>query len=291
MKGRFMKGSQSGNKRSAQMFVAALGAVAVVGVASRGYSQPNIYTLTDQNSSALVNVNSQAGMYNWTVDGINVLNQQWFWLGVSNAAPVSIDQISAASVSQPTANLLDTTYSSGSQYSVGIEYLLSGSTPGSGSSDMGESITISNGASASTVFHFYEYSDFNLGSAQSVQLGKNLQGRFNLADVENNNNPNLVTKLSETVATPGANHGEAELAGVTLAKLNNGVLPVTLNGDATAGPGPDTTWAFEWDITILPGQEYLISKDKSVQITFVPEPGVAALALLAVGTLAVRKRR
>jgi hypothetical protein len=267
----------------------ALGAGGLCGIVSQGYSQ--VYTLSDLNSSAKVNVGNQSGMFNWSVDNINVLNQQWFWLGIGNSAPMSIDQISAANVSQPSANLLDTTYTSAAHYSVGIEYLLTGSTPGTGSSDMGESITLSNGVASTQVFHFYEYSDFNLGPLQVVQLGKNLQGRFNLADVEDNSNPSLVTKLSETVATPGANHGEAELAGVTLAKLNNGVLPVTLNDSATtAGPGPDTTWAFEWDISIAPGQEYLISKDKAVQITFVPEPTIAALALLGFGVFGLRKR-
>jgi hypothetical protein len=280
--GKLMMASQRGISRGMHRVLAVSALIGFLGVAADGYSQ--IYTLSDLNSSAQVNTASQSGMFNWVVDGHNVLSQQWFWLGIGSTAPKSIDQIGIPTVSQPIANLLDTVYSS-SQYSVGIEYLLSGSSPGSGASDLGESITLSNASAAPLVFHFYEYSDFNLGPLQTVQLGKNLQGRFNLADVNGGD-----ADLSETVATPGANHGEAELAGVTLAKLNNGILPVTLNdADTAAGPGPHTTWAFEWDVTINPGAEYLISKDKTVQI--VPEPGSMALCLLGISGLVARKRR
>ena len=37
------------------------------------------FTLTDLNSSAQINDASQNGMFNWTVNGVNQLAQQWFW--------------------------------------------------------------------------------------------------------------------------------------------------------------------------------------------------------------------
>jgi hypothetical protein len=247
-------------------------------------SQGQVYTLSDQNSTAQVNTTNQSGMFNWVVDGQNVLNQQWFWIGVSNSAPISIDKIGSTSSSMPTSQLLDTT-NANANYSVQVDYLLTGAPNGSGQSDIGESIRIANTSATTQTFHFYEYSQFNLaGGPNSIQLGKNLKGYFDLADQENG----LGTSLSETVATPGAQEGEAEPFNVTLAKLNNGVLPVTLSGNMAAGPG-NVTWAFEWDITLAAGTDFLISKDKSVDVAPIPEP--ASLSLISLGLIALAARK
>src|ERR1700691_4415272 len=40
--------------------------------------------LTDQNAVLNIVTNSSAGMNSWTIDGHNVLDQQWFWYRVGN---------------------------------------------------------------------------------------------------------------------------------------------------------------------------------------------------------------
>src|SRR5579884_670489 len=123
-------------------------------------SQAQVVTLQDGNSSALVNVNSSAGMSQWLVNGINNLNQQWFWYSVGEgnvAAP--INNIATANYTQSAANTVDTIYNNGS-YGVEINYTLTGG--GTGSADISEGITIHNGTASSLDFHFYQYSAFQL---------------------------------------------------------------------------------------------------------------------------------
>lgn len=119
----------------------------------------------------------------------------------------------------------------------------------------------------------------------TVQLGKNIHGLFNEADQTKGS-----SSLSETVVTPGANHGEAALFNQTLNELND-ANPTTLNDNAgPIGPG-DATWAFEWDFTIAAGSSVGISKDKYLSIGTVPEPSVLALISLGLLAFGVQRRR
>ncbi len=253
--------------------------------------------LTDLNSTAAVNPLTQAGMYSWNVDGVNQLYQQWFWyaLGPVGGAtpPASIDTLALANDNQPTANTLNLGYL-GAGFGINVGYTLTGGAPGSGVSDIGESISIQNHTATTLLMSFYEYSDFDLNNTiggQNVMIS-GPHGRPGFNDAFQTLGP---LSLSETVVTPPANEAEANVEGgpgSTLAKLNNGVAPVVLDNNlATAGA---VTWAFEWDLVIAPGGTALISKDKYLQTTAVPEPSVLAFASASLGMVAfafVRRRK
>ena len=242
-----------------------------------------VAVISDQNSSASINLGSQAGMFNWTVDGLNQLNQQWFWFGVGNDPEASIDTIGAPVFGVVGGRLLTTLYTA-ANFSIQIDYLLTGGSLGSGVSDIGESIRIRNLTAAPLSFHFFQYSDFDLGGPGNdvIQLGKNLQGKFNEAAQTDG-----IVGLTETVVTPGANHGESSFLNSTLVKLNDGVASVLNDNMNPVGPG-NVTWAFQWDFTLAPNGSFLISKDKYIQIQNVPEP-TSSLLFVLFGSLVAQR--
>lgn len=252
-----------------------------------------IVTLNNQNSSATINVGTLAGnsggMTNWTVDGVNQLVQQWFWYrapGMNSEQP--INSIGAPLVVTPDGRTLYTTYAN-TQYSVEVDYMLTGTSPHSGTSDISEAIRISNTTASSLSFHLFQYSDFQLGGDRShniVQLGTDLRGLYNEADITKDNSGD---SLSETVVSPGANHGEAALAPATFNKLTDGKVDTLNDNVGPTAPG-DAIWAFEWDFTIGAGESVSISKDKWLHST-VPEPSTYALMSLGMAGFLFWRRK
>ena len=238
-----------------------------------------IVPLTDNNSTALVDTSSQAGMFNWTVDNsANQLYQQWFWYRIGNTAEHSIDTISAPVISQPAANILNATYNNGT-ISTRVQYTLAGGAIGSGHSDIGEIITINNLTANPLDFHFFQYSDFDLDNPgnDTVQIGGQFNGKFYAVSQQD---LGTLTENMDTVS--GANRAEVGFFASTLNNLND-ANPTTLNNNlGPIGPG-DVTWAFEWDFTLQPGGSFQISKDKLLSVT-VPEP--SSVALMACGLVA-----
>jgi len=252
-----------------------------------GKGMAQTVNLNDGGSSATVNLTgSNAGMDMWTVNGQDQLNQQWFWYAIGSSAPQPINNIGLYSYT-PSANEVIATYQN-AQLTLTIDYFLQGGGVGSGTADITEQISAVNNTGGNLDFHFYQYSDFNLlgsGANDSVQLFGNAGGPWNFVQQTAGS-----SGIGEAIVSPSANHGEAAYAGQTLAELNNGLLPVTLNDNAFAGPG-DVTWALQWDRTIAAGGMFDLTKDKSLFIQVVPEPSTMALIALGFGAWGLARRR
>jgi hypothetical protein len=261
-------------------------------------AQAQVVTLSNLNSSATINLGgtpSTAGMTDWTTDGYHNLSQQWFWFRADGMTHEdTINTIGGLNyTASPDGRTLYTSYFNG-QYGVRVDYLLTGFAGGSGISDISENISITNATANPLEFHFFQYSDFKLGGSPQntiVQLGRNLRGLFNEASLDKTD-PAFRVSLSETVVSPGANHGEAAINGATFGRLTDS-LPTTLNDNAgpVGGGITDPTWAFEWDFIIAPGSSVGISKDKYLQVVPIPEPATAALVGLGAAALLIWYRR
>jgi hypothetical protein len=246
--------------------------------------------LTDLNSTVQIESQSQAGMYQWIVDGTSHLFQQWFWFRIGDTAEASIDTLGQNSA-VAVGNLATMNYGGAAQNAdldITVNYLLTGGTAGSGTSDVAETIRIINTSGTSLVVNFFQYSDFDLDGSSG-------------GDTVTFTNPNAVRQVgdivtvSETTITPTANRREANFYPNTLNELNDGVATnlddANVGGSAPLGPG-DVTWAYQWTINLAAGGTFIISKDKHLAAV-VPEPGTLAMAALIapVGIISVLRRR
>jgi len=266
---------------SARWFQGALFVILVGGLVIQ--SEAQIYTLSQNDSAALIDAGSQAGVYNWSVGGVNQLYQQWFWYRVGGSGPESsIDTISPVSETSSGANKATLTYANAT---ISVKTAYSLSAPGNGTATLSELITVMNTSAVSQDYHFFQYSDFDLGGTpggQSVQFYNNGSSTY-YEVIQTGASGSLV----ETATAPGASSMEVQAGyfpGI-LNQLNDGAL-TTLNNNLSAGPG-DVDYAYEWDVTLAPGTSLLISK-----LIAVPEP--SSLALIASGMLALawlRQRR
>ena len=243
-----------------------------------------VFTLSSGDSSAVIDP-CGAGMESWLVDGQNQLCKQWFWYRIGRNGPErNISTLPLISASQPGAGLLDLKYGN-SRLSIELTFSLLGGTAGSGEADIDEQIRIDNLKPGSMALHFFQYADFNLGGTSAndtVQLNSS-HGLFNEAYQHEGN-----VDFADTVVTPGANRGEVAKGCQIYNQLNDG-CPTTLN-DCGGPITGNSSWALEWDPTLRAGHPFIVSIDKKVTITSVPEPAMAAVSVAGGIALIVRRR-
>ena len=244
-------------------------------------------TLIDQNSTVTLNATSQAGMFDWFVDGRDILHQQWFWYRVGSTGPeASIDTLSLVGANTVDANFnpgddrLNLRYLSTGLFQIDVTYDLGGGPATSRASDVRELITITNLSGRSLDFHFFQYADFDISNPNDTAI---------LINANTVRHAGSTYVLNETVVTPAANRHEVSTFPLTLMKLNDGV-PTDLS-NASGPVFGDATWAFQWDTTLTasgPGSTFQISKDKNIRP--VAEPSSIVLLGAALGVLALWRR-
>jgi hypothetical protein len=240
-------------------------------------SGAQITNLTSQNSSLQLNLGG--GVSDWLVEGVNQLNEQWFYYSIGSGPVNSIDTISSPSaptISHGVSPTLRTTYAN-SQVSVQTQYTLQGQLPGTGLSSLGTTLTLSNPEGVSNTFHFYQYSDFGLGGSsanQSIQflLGNPDQPQYTQTGPVGGLLGTLTTVVSGGL--PLEPEVEAGLYSSSMLGLINGNPAPPFSNTLSAGPG-HVVFGMEWDVTLAPGGSLQIT-----EIQAVPEPSSLALGFL-----------
>ncbi len=258
-------------------------------------SSAGLFTLTDGNSSAFFNTTVPDNNYDWTVDGASQLYQQAFWfrVGGSNpeqsvhSLPIGVEGTTDTNFDGFQDSLFVRYLDPDNRFKIETRYTLNGGANGSGASNMGEQISITNTGSVPLDFHFFQYADFDINGSPSgdtaVFTNANAVRQFELG-----------SELTETVVTPVPSHREVAFFSTTLSKLTDN-LPTTLS-DTPAfgvplGPG-DVTWAFQWDFTVGPNSTFQISKDKNLKAgPTIPEPAAGALLGIAAGLLVIQRKK
>jgi len=243
-----------------------------------------LYVLEDHNSRVSFDAGSQAGTFDWIVDGTSHLVQQWFWFRIGNNPERSIDTLpltgAFASDTNPFSdNRADALFLRYEDAAIKIEptFILRGGNAGTNSSDLAEQIKITNKGASTITISFFQYADFDLNGTPFDDSVSIFAGNH----VIQTEGPVV---MSESVVAPLPSFFEAEFHPVTLAKLND-VFADNLSNNAFRANG-NLTWAFQWNFTIQAGKSVLISKDKQV----VPTPGSIALLGLA-GAFVLRRKR
>jgi len=254
------------------------GAGLACGILSFGSSaSAQIVTLTSGNSSSQIDLGSQTGMFNWIIDGVNVLNQQSFFFR-TNPAGTGTSISPYSSFTQPTASSVSATYITPS-FNITTVYNLVGQAAGSGTSDIAEQIKIQNNTAAPLPFNFFQFANF--AGNGIVELGQNSHGFFNEAFISGGGL--VVTENLDTGISPGADKGQVGLAGAILGDIT-GTPGFNPDNTDTTGPG---AWVLEWQRTIGANSSLIISKDLNA-VGVAPEPpawSLVSMGLVALGAL------
>jgi len=230
--------------------------------------------LHSRNSQVKIDPSSSTGLYEWTVDGTDIMYQQWFWMRTnSDTRESALGSSTIPLASTKVAGSRAAATYQGSEYTVSVKFTLSGGAPRSMASDLAELITITNTSASLLDLTFFQYANIRFSPSDAVQF---------LDDHRVQQTSSTLTGqggvfLNETIVnTDGLVHHQAGVYPNILNSLNDNA--VTNLTDASQATG-NATWAFQWHKILNPAESFVITKDLNVSDppSAVPEPSRAVL--------------
>jgi len=242
--------------------------------------------LTDRGSSARFNTGTQAGLFDWVVDGVDNMGSSWVWFRIGPVGgEASIDTLNQTNLivddrdADPGNEFLSVEYTSPDRFAMTLEYSLVGEVPGSGVSLMLGTTRIENIGDRALDFHLFQYYDYNLAGEANDRLVR-IVGRNGVAQEDG---PGELAQWSVAPVFPS--RVEVDFVPAILNSLNDG-QPTSLSGArGPIGPG-DLSAAFEFEFALGVNESILLANPSLVTI---PEPHVSILLIgLVLGLLARR---
>lgn len=254
--------------------------IAVLLAASAIQSRAQSYTLSARNTSLQVDVaGGTPGVSDWQINGVNQLNQQWYYYSMGSGPINSIDSVGTfSSQFENIGNtpFLNQTYSNSAVF-VTTDYTLQSQPLGSGQAKLSTLIGLKNDSATTQTFHFYIYSDFWLGNISGNQNVQFTLGEPYQVNQTGNGGSLIGTITGISGGTGDSVELQAGLFNGMQFGITNGGPTVTLNNNLSAGPG-NATFAYEVDATLTSGSAISFTELESV-----PEP--STIALVFSGTL------
>lgn len=244
------------------------------------HSQAQTFTVPSPNGHVTLQATLNgpgSGLSDWQFAGASQLTQQWFYYSFGSGPVNSIDQIAGPTAINNhggAAPFLSAVYSN-ANISVTAKFQLSNL------GTLTDTLTILNPSTSgqTQTFHFYQFSNFDLGGAAG---GQNVQFSDNGSGINYQVNQNVAGGGGIQGTVSGAPFAtlEAQAGLGTQFGLGNGnPAPILDNATLIAGPG-DAVYAYEWDEALDPGQSFQIS-----ELQTVPEP--SSVVLMGFGMLAL----
>src|SRR5208282_3984088 len=126
--------------------------------------------LSNGNSTVTINPTSTAGVEDWTINGQNQLDPEWFWFrSGSQTGQSSLNSLGTPTVIPKGSDETELVYGSSSGLQITVIYSLTGGTGTSKTSDLDDTIEIDNNSSKSMKLSFFQYANFNLGDSTTGQ--------------------------------------------------------------------------------------------------------------------------
>jgi len=246
----------------------------------------SVIELRDGSSIVKIDPLSQAGLFTWSVNGINLLPQQWFWFRTGNTAERSIDAMTLDPDSMMTYTLFgdpgpDTAswrYTSPG-LSLQMDVSLVDANP---TRSLSQVLTWTNTSASPLTLTLFQYVNFHLGSGSN--------------QIDFNDGASLQTGSgyrAETWVTPFDTRltgFEAAAVPYTRNELNDATS--TSFGQSLDSASGDVGAAFEWQAQVPVTGSFQISTIENLTAPETPEPSSAALAIGALAAMFyVRRRR
>ena len=268
-------------------FVLSLLGALVLGACAQATAPLTLTHPFGPNSTVRIDPYSQTGLYDWVVENTDQVAQDWYWYRIGSAGTAqSIDAIGNVTINQEASSLATVTFD-GAAFSLSVQYSLYGGDWGSGTSDLSETVTVTNKTNGTLDFHLFEYSNHDLNGT----AGNDTAWLENSTHVDQRDGA-FASNTSQVGVNLAPDRWEISTAPTLVNKLNN-VAFGDLSNSVTPLTG-DVSYALQWNLPIAAGGSLQISKDRLVRGARppeVPEPSGLPVVLSTLGCFVMMRRR